>query len=97
MVIHNLDMAGTGGVPRPLEANPPLLVNADRVLHCTVAPQRFQAIAWQTAQVVQACGGGQDFESLVGLPVKTGKFRHALARRKLCRSLIPKTQYHTSI
>lgn len=95
MVIHNLDIAGTGGVLRPREADPPLVVDTDAVLPGTVAPEGFQAIARQAAQIAQAGGSGQDLESLVGLPIETGEGRHALTCREPGRSLIPKAHDHT--
>jgi len=96
MVIHNLDNGRAGSVLLPLKTTPSLIIDADTVLPGTIAPQRFQPIARQAAQIAQAGGGRQNFQSLVGLPIKTGEGRHALVRRELRRSFIAKAQYHGS-
>lgn len=96
MIIRNFNTGGTGTILRPLETNSPLVVDADAVLPGTVAPQRFQAVARQAAQVAYTCGGGKDFEPLVCLPANARESCHPLARCELCRPLIPQAHYHTS-
>lgn len=55
MIVGNLD------VPRlaipPLEAEPPLIVDADAVLASTIAVQRLQTVAGRHAQIVEPLRG----------------------------------------
>ena len=57
MIVNNLDARWSGGSARPLEANSPLIVNANTVLALAVAHQSFKAIAGQNGQVSE--GGGR--------------------------------------
>lgn len=51
MIIHDFDVQG---IPRvPLEANTPLVVDANTVLSAPIAAQSFQAICWRHAQILQ--------------------------------------------
>ncbi len=56
VIVNNLDARWTGGSARPLEANSPLIVNANTVLALAVAYQSFKAIAGQNGQVSERCG-----------------------------------------
>ncbi len=77
------------------EAKPIFYSNA--VLPGTVAPQAFKAIAWQATQIAQTGGGGQNFESRIGLPVKTGEACYAPACREHLRSFVAKAEYQRAI
>ncbi len=54
MVIDYLDLIGIAVAP--LEADPPLVVDANAVLACPVTRQFLQAVAWWNAKVVQGHG-----------------------------------------
>ena len=56
-VVHDLDVDGSGIGPD--EADPPLLVDPDAVLSCSVSAECFQAIAGRYAQVVERFRGVQ--------------------------------------
>ena len=47
MIINNLNIDWSRRSLRPLEANPPLIINADAILALTVVFERFEAVAWQ--------------------------------------------------
>jgi hypothetical protein len=51
MVIHNLHSIGIGAAPD--ETNPPLRIDADTALACTVALQSFKPIPWRRKQIGQ--------------------------------------------
>src|SRR5580704_3114970 len=53
MVIDNLHIFGTWRTFRPLETNPPLIVNADAVLPFTVSLERFETVTRQYGQVFE--------------------------------------------
>ena len=50
-----------------LEADAPLLVDADAVLAASVAFEGFEAVAGQGAQILEVCCRVQDIEALEGL------------------------------
>jgi hypothetical protein len=54
VVIHYFHVLGSR--IGPSEADSPLVVYADAVLPCAVAPQRFQAVAGRYAQILQTAG-----------------------------------------
>jgi hypothetical protein len=94
MIIRNFYMTGTGGLRRPLETDPPLVVDADAVLPGAVTLQGFEAVARQGTQIAQAYRGGQDFEPFVCLTVNARERWHSLASGELGRSLIPEACDH---
>ena len=73
MIIYNLDLRWPGSALRPLEANPPLGIDADAVLAAPVAAKRLQTVARQAAQIVEARRGLQNFKALPRLPVEALK------------------------
>lgn len=54
MVINDLHILSA--MPRPTEADSPLIIDPNAVLPLTVAPQSLQAIARRNAQVIEASG-----------------------------------------
>jgi hypothetical protein len=92
VVIDNLDIRRPSRILRPFKTNPPLVVDADAVLSGPVAPQGFQPITRQAAQVAQTGRRAQDFEPFVRLSIEAGKGRHALSCGKLGRSFVFKSR-----
>src|SRR5208337_328488 len=82
MVVHDLDVRRACRVLGPLEANPPLHVDADAVLACPVAFQGLEAVAGEAPQILKARRGVQNFETLVSLPAETLKLPDKFAARK---------------
>jgi hypothetical protein len=60
VVVDDLDRVGMSVSPN--EANPPLVVDADRMLSCALLLQRFEAIARRNAQVIEPAGIVQETE-----------------------------------
>ena len=58
MVIHNLHLVGA--IIAPYEANPPLIIDADRVLPGSVPQQGFQAVARRGTKIIQRLCRVQD-------------------------------------
>jgi hypothetical protein len=54
MVINNLHIRRTGRTLSPLEADPPLIINADAVLSFSVSPQRLKTVAGQDGKIPQS-------------------------------------------
>jgi hypothetical protein len=54
VVVHDLDVPYR--TLAPLEANPPLIVDADAVLAEPIAVQSFEAVAWRNPEVVKLLG-----------------------------------------
>jgi hypothetical protein len=94
MVIHDLDILRSSGPTRPAEANSPLIVDANAVLAGSIAPQRFQAIASQRSQVIEAGRGVQDLEPFRGLARKTPKREHPIASCERSGTLVSVAKYH---
>jgi hypothetical protein len=54
MVIHNLYIRRTGRAFHPIEANPPLVINADAKLPFPVSLQDLKPVAGQGSQIAQS-------------------------------------------
>ena len=50
VVVHEFNFPY--GIVAPLEAEPPLIVNADAMLTASIAVQGFEAIAWRDLKVI---------------------------------------------
>jgi len=59
VIINDLDVDGTWRGVGPLEANPPLIVDADAVLAFAISGQRLKTVAGQSGQVLNRNGGLQ--------------------------------------
>jgi hypothetical protein len=69
-LVYNLHGRGTEDSSWPAKADPPLIVDTDTRLACSVALQRFKPVAPESAQVIKARCGVEDGESLRGCPAK---------------------------
>jgi hypothetical protein len=47
MIVNDLDIARLRLADRPLETNPPAIVDSDAALTCSIANQRLEAVARQ--------------------------------------------------
>jgi hypothetical protein len=79
VVIDDLDIEGPGGVVRPLEAEPPLAIDADAELPAPVSAQRLEMVAGQAHEVEAVLGVEQDAQALRRLPLERLKCRDPLA------------------
>jgi hypothetical protein len=71
-----------------------LLINADRILPGSIAPQGFEAVAWKTGKIGEAERCIEYLQPLPALSVKTLERPHELALgEKLC-ALVPEAQNH---
>ena len=62
MIIDNLDIHRSRRSLRPSETNPPLVVDADRVLPGSVALERLESIAGQSSKIGQRRRGLETVE-----------------------------------
>jgi hypothetical protein len=84
MVTHDLDLEGVTVLPP--EADPPLSVDADAELTRAIAGESFQAIARQSAEIVQAAGTPKD-SGAASPPARENRRTAApacLARARVC-------------
>src|SRR6185437_11682897 len=80
VIIHNLDLFSAAVVPH--EADPPLIVDADRMLPLAVAFERFQPVAWRVAQIAERAGAVKQEQLAAGLPLDAAETRHVLVREQ---------------
>ena len=73
----------------PYEANPPLIVDSDRVLSLAVALKRFEPIAWRLTQIVQCADAIEQQQLTTSLPFNGAKTRHVLIRKQARRRCVP--------
>jgi len=73
MVIGDLDMEGPVNRIRPLEAYPPLLVDANTELPFAISAQRLKTIARQPQQIVPANRRFQNVQAAFGLVLESLK------------------------
>src|SRR5229473_968064 len=89
MIVNNLHVRWPQRAARPLEANPPLIVNADAVLALAIADQGFEAIAGQSGNVSERCGGLETVELQARGALKTRKGLDAFARGEISGPAVP--------
>ena len=82
----------------PLEANPPLLIDADAVLASPISRKLFQAIARWQAQVIQTLCGMEQFQLVISpLLYVFWVFATELALKDSFGLFVPKRLDHLSI
>jgi hypothetical protein len=80
----------------PLEADPPLVVDADAVLAFAVTAQGLQRVAGQGREVLQARSGFQPVEPFFSLSCETGELLDPLAFGKTLGLGVPVAHDHSS-
>ncbi len=96
MVVHDLDVHGARGAFRPLETDPPLVVDADAVLAFAVAFEPFQAVPGQRAKVLERDGRLQTVEPQLGLVFDARKGFDPLAGGEVPGAFVPVADDHDS-
>jgi len=94
MIIHNLDVHGSGRAIGPLEADAPLGVDADAVLSFAVAPQSLEAIPRQGGEVSKGGGGLQTVQLQACGALESRECLNALPSGKGAGALIPEAEDH---
>jgi hypothetical protein len=79
VIVGDLDVDRPVRALGPLEADPPLVVDADAVLAFAVTAQGLQRVAGQGREVLQARGGFQPVEPFFSLSRETGELLDPLA------------------
>src|SRR6266700_4012213 len=97
VIIDDLDIDRAGRAVRPLEADPPLVIDADAILTLPITLQRFQPVTWQRGEVFQVRCGFQPVEPHFSLPGESGEFSNVLAIGKAFGSLVPVAYDHSNI
>jgi hypothetical protein len=94
VIIDDLNVGRARRSIVPLEANPPLIVDADGVLALPIAFESFQPIARQSRKVSQAGRRFQPVKADFGLPGKTGKFPDTLSIGEARGPIVPEAGDH---
>jgi hypothetical protein len=94
MVVYDFDVRRPACALGPLEANPPLDINADAELPCPIAFQAFKAVAGQRPQIFKAHRGVQNFKALERMSVETLKVPDKLAAREYLGSFVAEVKDH---
>jgi len=56
VIIHDFDIDWPSRTVRPLETDPPLVINANAVLALSVAVERFETVARQAGKITECLG-----------------------------------------
>jgi hypothetical protein len=94
MIVHDLNIARARGSVWPGEADTPLLIDANGVLPCPIAPEGFQPVAGQVSEIGEGRGRIQNREPTFGLSLEALKGANELASREAFRLFVPKPQNH---
>jgi hypothetical protein len=94
MVINNLHVGRTGGAFRPVEADSPLIVDADAVLAFSISSQHFKTVARQHGKISERDGGLQTVQLHARRAFDTGERLDTFADRKIRRPLVPIADDH---
>ena len=96
MIVNNLYVRWPERAAEPLEANPPLIVNANAALALAVADQNFEAIAWQSGQVSKTGSCLQTVELQARGALKPRKSLDAFAGGEISGPAVPIADNHWS-
>jgi hypothetical protein len=87
MIVDDLNLLSA--TITPYEANPPLIVDADRVLSLAIALKRFEPIARRLTQIVQCADAIEQQQLATGLPLDGTKTGQVLIRKQARRRCVP--------
>ena len=97
MIINNFYARGTRGAVPPVEANPPLIVDADAVLSFSVSLQHLETVTGQGGDIAKPGSRLQAIQLQTGGSLDAGECLHPFAKRKIPGPLIAVTENHSSI
>ena len=78
----------------PYEANPPLVVDSDRMLSLTIAPKRFEPVTRRLPQIVECTGSVENQQLAARLPFDGAKARYILVREQARCCGVPERPDH---
>ena len=81
----------------PYETNPPLVIDADRMLSLTVAFERLKPIAGWLTQIIQRAGIIEQQQLTACLPLYGTKARHILVPQQARRGCVPERADHINM
>lgn len=82
------------GASIPLEANPPLVINADAVLAGAVSSQRLKSVPGQRSQISKGCSRLQTVKLQTSGPCESGKRLDRLSSGEVPGSLVAIADNH---
>src|SRR5436190_13885557 len=94
VIVHDFDIDRPGRTVWPLEADPPLVVDANAVLALPVATECFESIAWQAGKILKCCRRLETVELELRGPFKGGERLGSLPGGESSGSFVPIPQDH---
>src|SRR5713226_2136684 len=94
MIVNDLHGRRSERPAWPLEANPPLIVNANAVLALAITAQSFEAIAGQSGQVSKRGGGLETIELQARGTLEARKSLDAFAGGEVSGPTVPIADNH---
>jgi len=94
MIVNDLDARWSERPARPLEANPPLIVNADAVLALAVTYQRFKTVSRQRGEIAHRGSRLHTIKFQARGPLKARECLDSLTSGEFSGSLIPIADDH---
>jgi hypothetical protein len=92
MIVDDFDLFSAAIAP--YEANPPLIVDSDRVLPLSIALERFEPVARRLTQIVQCADAVEQQQLAPGLPLNGAKTGHVVIRKQARRRCVPERADH---
>jgi len=96
VIVHDLNIDRTRRTFRPLETNPPLVIDADAVLAFPVPEQRLETVARQGGKVLQRHGRLETIKLQRRGPLDSRERLDPLAGREFPRPFVPVADDHRS-
>ena len=94
VIVNNLHVRWSRCLLSPLEADPPLIVNADAVLAFAIANQRFKTIAGQSDKVLKGRGRLQTVKLQARGAFKSRECLDPFSGGEVSGPLVPIAHYH---
>src|SRR5262245_34736536 len=97
VIVNNFDGRRAGRTVGPLEADPPLVIDADAVLPLAVSGQRFKTVTGQRGEVLQRNGGFQTVQFEARGSFDAGEGFDSFAVGEVSGPLVPVADYHVRL
>jgi hypothetical protein len=88
VVIDYLNFGWAGRTIRPLEADSPLIVDANAVLSFAISGERFKPVSWKSSKIQQRCSRIETVELESRYPLVTGEGIYSLPVREFPRAFV---------
>jgi hypothetical protein len=96
MVVNNFNICRAGRPCGPLEADPPLIIDANAVLTLSITLQGFESVARQSAQILELDRGFQPIQLESGGALNSRERFDPLTGCEISGPLVPVADDHIS-